>query len=436
MTSITGYLLPRVFLVLFLAGAALSQYLNDSQIYSISARLAEGAKESWELGTRSQAILSLNATIFSVFSHSALPPPSSVPGSLTSALQPFFDIAQSVVASRAVSNNVTSPQPLMHDASAADPASIGVAVLLANWTGQGGEDYAGAAKDQLDFLQTSVPRTSDGAISHRVSQVQLWSDFVYMVPPFLAYYGVITGNRTLLVDAYNQIQLYRSYLRDPNANNLWRHIVLGGNTTDPGHWSTGNGWAAAGMLRVLGTIQNSEYASTLHSEQNDLVSWIKEIHTGMYSFIDSNTSLFPNYPSQPVTSSVNFLDASSTALLASTVYRLSLLRGDHEHLPLAEKSRKALSATDPNNSSQLVHFTSTGWLTPVVDPYNFPDQGSNSPEGQAFVIEMHAAWRDWVANGSKGQNGAIGGKMAGTGGWVWGLLWVGMMMWIGDALFF
>ena len=62
----------------------------------------------------------------------------------------------------------------MQDGSAADPASIGVSVLLANWTGQGGLDYAGAAKDQLDFLLLSVPRTSDGAISHRVSQVQLW----------------------------------------------------------------------------------------------------------------------------------------------------------------------------------------------------------------------------------------------------------------------
>ena len=123
-----------------------------------------------------------------------------------------------------------------------------------------------------------------------------------MVPPFLAYYGVMTRNSSLLVDAYNQIQLYRSYLRDPDANNIWRHIVLGVNSTDPGHWSTGkcarvlgyqpviqlsigNGWAAAGMLRVLGTIQNSEYANTLKSEQSDLMSWVKEIHTGMYSFL-------------------------------------------------------------------------------------------------------------------------------------------------------
>lgn len=37
-----------------------------------------------------------------------------------------------------------------------------------------GLDYAGAARNQLDYLQNVVPHTSDGAISHRVAQVQLW----------------------------------------------------------------------------------------------------------------------------------------------------------------------------------------------------------------------------------------------------------------------
>jgi hypothetical protein len=207
------------------------------------------------------------------------------------------------------------------------------------------------------------------------------------------------------------------------------------------------------MLRVLGTIQNSEFADTLQTEQNKLTSWIKEIHAGMYPFLvsyhtaflcilftprsalqDSNTGLFLNYASQPLTSSPNFLDASSTALLASTVYRLSLLRGEHAYIPLAEKSRKALSATEPNSSWQLVHFTSEGWLKPVVNPYAFPHQGSNSPEGQAFVVEMQAAWRDWVADGSKGENGAISGRMGVAGRWAWASVHVWVVVWVGTEL--
>jgi rhamnogalacturonyl hydrolase YesR len=61
-----------------------------------------------------------------------------------------------------------------------------------------------------------------------------------MVPPFLAYYGVLTNNRSLVEESYNQIKLYRNYLRDANANNLWKHIVMGASGTDAGHWSTGN----------------------------------------------------------------------------------------------------------------------------------------------------------------------------------------------------
>lgn len=42
------------------------------------------------------------------------------------------------------------------------------------------------------------------------------------------------------------------------------------------------------MLRVLGTIKNSEYANVLKNQQNDLASWIKEIHTGIYPFLVRN----------------------------------------------------------------------------------------------------------------------------------------------------
>ena len=37
-----------------------------------------------------------------------------------------------------------------------------------------------------------------------------------------------------------------------------------------------------------------------------------------------------------------------------------------------------------------------------MDPENTSVRGAQSPEGQAFVVEMHAAWQDWVASGSPG----------------------------------
>lgn len=53
---------------------------------------------------------------------------------------------------------------------------MGVAILLANWTvvSRTSAAYGDAAYDQVQYLLTKVPRTADGAISHRAEHVQLW----------------------------------------------------------------------------------------------------------------------------------------------------------------------------------------------------------------------------------------------------------------------
>ena len=88
----------------------------------------------------------------------------------------MYTIARNVVAPLPSPPSNGTGQPLVTgDTSAGDPASIGTAVLIANWTELGGEDYAAAASGQVEYLfGPAVPKTSDGAISHRVSQLQLW----------------------------------------------------------------------------------------------------------------------------------------------------------------------------------------------------------------------------------------------------------------------
>ena len=164
---------------------------------------------------------------------------------------------------------------------------VGVAVLLRNWTlptGQNGA-YDTAAKNQLNYLLNVAPRASNGAISHRDSEVQLWADFIYMAPPFIAYYGALLGGdggATLLQTAYEQVKLYRDVLFDADVE-LWRHVALG-SWSDPTHWGTGNGWAAAGALRVLATIQMSDAADSMQSQQNDLLQWVKETLDGVWKY--------------------------------------------------------------------------------------------------------------------------------------------------------
>ncbi|KAL1701744.1 stretch-activated Ca2+-permeable channel component-domain-containing protein [Schizophyllum commune] len=373
-------------LALALPSVAAQGFLPDSQIALVRARLDELSQLSWELGTRAEAILEHDAPQWSVFADRPLPPPRAADDS--GGLRDTLAIARRIVTSR---GGAPGPQPLMADGSAGDPASNLVAVLLADWTGQDG----GAR----------VAKTGDGAISHRVEPVSLWSDFISMVPTSFAYAGVLSGNQSYVEEAYHQIKLYRNYLRDANAGNLWHHIVYGW-WDDAGHWTTGNGWAAAGMLRVLATIRHSAYAPLMAQEQADLTAWIKEIHDAVFPHLD-DSHIFLNYIDAPATDGNNFPDAAGTALLASTVYRYALMTGDVTHVPSAEAIREELARRDGGG---YVHFSPEGVLRPVVNPHDYSKQGDASAEGQAFVMMLDAAYGEWRAKGGVNLNSMGGGS--------------------------
>lgn len=48
----------------------------------------------------------------------------------------------------------------------------------------------------------------------------------------------------------------------------------------------GNAWAAAGMTRVLASIQHSSFAAAFTAETADLATWVNEILTASFSHID------------------------------------------------------------------------------------------------------------------------------------------------------
>lgn len=73
------------------------------------------------------------------------------------------------------------PGPIIKDDAAGDPASLMIGIMILGLTNKKGSKpysrkyYLKIAKRQLRFLLDEVPRTSEGAISHRVAEVQLWS---------------------------------------------------------------------------------------------------------------------------------------------------------------------------------------------------------------------------------------------------------------------
>lgn len=121
------------------------------------------ARYSWENGTKAQAILESEYPSLSVFSPTApLPLPASLP---SGDISQIIDIAQTTLNNRPQWNvSAHGGRTLLEDGAAADPASLGVAVLLANAsTGNAtvnGLAYGLAAQQELNYLLYDVPRVS------------------------------------------------------------------------------------------------------------------------------------------------------------------------------------------------------------------------------------------------------------------------------------
>nr|VWP00542.1 Avirulence protein A [Ganoderma boninense] len=362
-----------------------SEGFDNGTIAMVKANLGMIATHSWEIGTELETLTELEWPQLSVF-YGTVPPPAQLPTPDTAA-----DVISKATAIVDNITNFSGPTPLIDgDGAVGDPASLGVAVLLANWTRTDLNDtkLADAARDQLDYLLNVAPRTPDGAISHRTSEVQLWADFVYMAPPFIAYYGAIAGGEygaSLFAEAHKQCMLYRQYLSD--GSGLWQHIVLG-SWQDNNHWGTGNAWAAAGMLRVFETIARSGHAWKFATELANLAIWIDEILTHSWAFQHENGTLY-NWIDQDA--SATFADTSSTALLGAVSFRLATITGNSVHIPSANRALKVIKQS----------VNEDGWLLNTVDPETFNTTslpGQYSPEGQAFVLLLHSAWRDFEAS--------------------------------------
>lgn len=174
--------------------------------------------------------------------------------------------------------------------------------------------------------------------------------------------------------------MYRDALRD-NSSGLWRHIVQGDSgSQDLSRWASGNGWAASGILRVLYTFRASSLSGQLQSQQSDLVKWAAEILDNAWRNQQDSGALLNH-----IDEAGSFVDLSGTALLAAATFRLAVFTSNPRNVGNAVKARKLV----------LNSIDGDGWLENVVNPYDWHEAGEHSAEGQAFVLMMEAAYREW-----------------------------------------
>jgi len=248
-----------------------------------------------------------------------------------------------------------------------DPASNGEPLLFAARV-TGDAKLKQAADRMLEFLLYKSPKTRDGIIFHNEIENMIWVDSFYMGPPFLA----VAGHPE---EAVKQIVGYRRIMRDPEKG-LYYHIwdedlqVF----TRKLFWGVGNGWAAAGMARVIRALPD-----TMLREKEMIAGYVRELLDACFRY-QRPDALFHDILDDPT----SFVETNMAQMLSYTIYR-GVKAGwlDRAYLPQADRIREAVyGKVDEFGLVQGVcgapHFNSSGTAT----------------EGQAFFLLMEAAYGD------------------------------------------
>ena len=208
-----------------------------------------------------------------------------------------------------------------------------------------------------------------------------------MAPPFLAYYAISTNDVGLLKEAANQCKLYSDILKTDSG--VWLHIVGSeDHTNDRALWSTGNAWAVAGMSRVLATMRKSGYDAETGDEQKTLINLIKGIIDGAMAQDVDSSGLLRDY----LDDASWFGEISGTSLITATVFRMAVMDPETFGSMYTDWAVRKMDVVDSKIDE------GSGVVRPACNPLNWRDRSpfiSGSPEGQSFVVLLHAAYRDW-----------------------------------------
>ena len=313
---------------------------KDNRIQRVMHAMLAMQRRAWEQGVAAQALLELGETEWMV-----------------------------LLAKDAVVNQLKDGRLGLNEGRSpvTDPASNGEPLLLAARI-TGDEQLQKAAERMLEFLLYKAPRTREGIIYHNYIENMIWVDAFYMAPPFLAVSGYPQ-------EAVKQVVGYRRILWNPEKK-LYYHVW-----DEDKHqferklfWGVGNGWAAAGMSRVIQALPD-----TMMKEKEMIAGFVSELVDGCLKYQRAD-GLFHDILDDPAT----FVETNAAQMLSYSIYR-GVKAGwlDGAYLQHADRMRTAVY-------QKVDQF---GLVQGVCGAPNFNRPGT-ATEGQAFFLLMEAAYRD------------------------------------------
>ena len=245
-----------------------------------------------------------------------------------------------------------------------DPAMGGAAYAeAAKWTTD--PAVQGAAQGLLVWIRDKAPRNAEGILFHTFDAPEMWSDGFNCAPPFLA----AMGNYD---EAMKQMDGYHVRLWDAKAR-LMAHIWNDHEQrlTDARFWGNGNGWAAAGMARVIRSLPPQRDA-----DRKRIANHARELIDGCLAHQRAD-GLFHNVVDRPDT----FVETNLAQMLAYAIYEG--VRGDWlpaDYRPHADRMRTAARNK----------MDAYGYVQGACGAPHFNAPGV-STEAQAFCILMETA---------------------------------------------
>jgi rhamnogalacturonyl hydrolase YesR len=234
----------------------------------------------------------------------------------------------------------------------------------------GDEGLKKAADRMLEFLLYKAPKTRKGILYHNHIENRIWVDAFYMVPPFLAAAGCpeeavkqVVGYREILLD--RQKKMYY-HIWDEDRQLFERGLF----------WGVGNGWAAAGISRVIAALPES-----MKDDKELLVGFVGEVLDGCLAY-QRDDGLFHDILDDPN----SFTETNAAQMFAYTIYR---------GVKAGWLSRAYLSAADAMRSAVYAKVDAFGLVQGVCGAPNFNKSGT-ATEGQAFFLLMETAYADFL----------------------------------------
>ena len=111
--------------------------------------------------------------------------------------------------------------------------------------------YAKAADHLADYLLNRAPRTPDGILYHLTDRQQVWADALYFLPTGLCALGYPDEAIKQFLGIHRRLWLPSKCL----YAHMWDEVSQSLYRADA--WSSGNGWAVAGMARLIHLLPDS-----------------------------------------------------------------------------------------------------------------------------------------------------------------------------------